>query len=204
VIQVVLVKRKGLGIYPDPAYSRSLLCCGNEPGVHVGAVVELSDDDLRVSVPPAGEGAGDLEGQGGHVGPEGDLVGRGPEEIRRRHASICQYLLGLRARREDAVEVRTAALHVARDSLDSLPRYLRAAWPVEVDDAATVIHPAERRELISDGLYVERALHKSSHLESFCPAQFTSGWRTGLRRMLPFSLQWKRDKGGRFVKACDQ
>jgi hypothetical protein len=50
------------------------------------------------------------------------------------------------------------------------------------------MRPAERRELISDGLYVERTLHKSSHLESFCPAQFTSGEGMGLKRMLPYSL----------------
>jgi hypothetical protein len=131
-------------------------------------VVELCDDDLRVTVPPAGKGAGDLEGQGGHVGPEGDLVGRGTEEIRRRLASIGQDLLGLSARREDAVQVRPAALHVVCDSLDSLSRHLRTARPVEVDDTTTVMRPAERRELLADGLYVERTLHKSSHLVSSC------------------------------------
>jgi 2-iminobutanoate/2-iminopropanoate deaminase len=92
------------------------------------------------------------------------------------------------------MEVRPATLHVSRDSFDSLPRYLRAAWPVEVDDTPAVMRPAERRELISDRLYVERTLHKSSHLESSCPEQFTSGGRTGLRRMLPYLLQWKRGK----------
>src|SRR5215210_3478194 len=188
-LQVVLVKRKGLGIHPDPAHYRPLFCGSEEPGVHVGAVVELRDDDLRIFVPPAGESAGDCEGQGGHVRPESDLVGRGPQEIRRSPASIGQDLLGLRARREDAVQIRPAALHVACDGVDSLPRYLRAARPVEVDDTAAVVRPAERRELIANGLYVERTLHKSSHLESSCPAQFTSGGRTGLRRMLPYSLQ---------------
>src|SRR5215212_5935100 len=177
LLQVVLVEGEGLGIYPDPAHSRPLLCGGDQPGVHVGAVVELCDDDLRVSIPPAGDRAGDLEGQGGHVGPEGDLVGRGPEEIRRRHASIGQDLLGLRARWEDAVQVRPAALHVTRDGVDSLPRYLRAAWPVEVDCPTALMRPAEGRELISDGLYVERTLHRSSHLQTLAPGEFTSGGR---------------------------
>src|SRR5687768_14606536 len=41
LLQVVLVEGEGFGIYPDPAHSRPLLCGGDEPGVHVGAVVEL-------------------------------------------------------------------------------------------------------------------------------------------------------------------
>src|SRR5215210_96534 len=187
LLQIVPIEGEGFGIYPDPAHSRPLLCGGDEPGVHVGAVVELCDDDLGVSVPPAGESAGDREGQGGHVGPEGDLVGRGPQEIRSRHACFGQDLLCLCARREDAVKVRPAALHVARDGVDSLPRHLRASWPVEVDDTAAVIRPAERRELLADGLYVESTLHKSSHLGTSCPAQFTSGEGTSRRRMLPYA-----------------
>src|SRR5215212_242344 len=175
LLEVVLVEGEGLGIYSDPAHSRPLLCGGDQPGIHVGAVVELCDDDLRVFVPSAGEGAGDRERQGGHVSPEGDLVGRGPKEIRRRHAGVGQDLLRLRARREDAVKVRPAALHVAGDGVDSLPRYLRAAWPIEVNDTAAVMRPAERRELLADGLYVEGALHKSSHLENLLPDEFTSG-----------------------------
>ena len=64
------------------------------------------------------------------------------------------------------MQIGPAALQVARDGVDSLPRHLRAAWSVEVDDTAAVMRPAERRELLADGLHVERTLHKSSHLET--------------------------------------
>src|SRR5215204_431808 len=187
LLEVVLVEGEGLGFYSNPAHSRPLLCGGDQPGIHVGAVVELCDDDLRVFVPPAGDRAGDLEGQGGHVGPEGDLVGRGPEEIRRRHASIGQDLLCLNARWEDAVQVRPAALHVARDGVDSLPRYLRAAWSVEVNDAATIMSSADRRELLADGLYVKRTLHKSSHLETSCQASLYQAGAGGRCYLTPCS-----------------
>src|SRR5215211_3906143 len=138
LLQVVLVEGEGLGIYPDPAHSRPLLCGGDQPGVHVGAVVELCD-------------------------------------------------VGLRARWEDAVQVRPAALHVARDGVDSLPRYLRAAWSVEVNDAATIMSPADRRELLADGLYVKRTLHKSSHLETSCPASLYQAGAGGRCYLTPYS-----------------
>jgi 2-iminobutanoate/2-iminopropanoate deaminase len=64
----------------------------------------------------------------------------------------------------------------------------------QVNDTAAVMRTAKRRELIPDVLYVERMLHESSHLESSCPAQFTSGEGTGRRLMLPYSLQWNRSK----------
>src|SRR5215211_7341944 len=76
--EVFLVEGEGVRIYPDPPHSRTLLCGSDEPGVYVGAVVELRDDDLGAFVPLFREGTGEGEGQGRHVGPEGDLFGRGP------------------------------------------------------------------------------------------------------------------------------
>ena len=91
------------------------------------------------------------------------------------------------------MKVRPAARHVARDGVDSLPRCLRTAGPVEVDDAAAFMLPAERRELLADGLYVERTLHKSSHLEASCPGSlYQAGADRG--RMLPYTLEWIRGK----------
>jgi hypothetical protein len=83
LFQVVGVEGEGLGVDPDPAYLCSPLGCGYRPGVHVGAVVELGDDDLGILVPLEGEGAGDREGERGHVSPEGDLTGGGAQEVRR-------------------------------------------------------------------------------------------------------------------------
>ena len=176
--EVLVVEGEGFGIYADPAHHRPVLPGSDEPGVHVGAVVELGDDDLRALVPFSGEGAGDGEGQGGHVGPEGYLVGCGAEKVCRGLAGIGQDLLRLRARRKDAMEVSPAALHVAGDRVDGLPGHLRAAWSVEVDYTAAIVGTFQRRELLADGPYVERALHKPSHLENLLTGEFIPGAET--------------------------
>ncbi len=162
LFHVVLVQGKVLGVHPYPAHLRPLLGGGDEPRIYVGAVVELGNDDLRAFVPLAGEGAGGGEGEGGHVGPKGYLVGRSAKEVRSRPASVGQDLLGLRARREDAMEVGAATLHITRDGLDGLLRHLRTPWPVEVHYTLPVVCPAERRKLFANGFHVELTLHKSS------------------------------------------
>jgi len=81
---------------------------------------------------------------------------------------------------------------VARDGVDSLPSHLRTPWPIEVNNTAAFMRPAEGRELFADGLYIESTLHQSSHLEISCPPQFTSGEGTG--RMLPYSWEWNIGK----------
>jgi hypothetical protein len=91
------------------------------------------------------------------------VVGLGPEKFGRCLAGTGQDLLGLRARGEDAVQVRPTPLHVAGHGVDGLPCYLGAARPVEIHDTPAVVGSGQRRELLADGLDVEGALHKPSH-----------------------------------------
>ena len=74
------VSSEGLGVSADPAHRTSLFG-GEEPGVHVGAVVELGHHDPGILVPRAREHAEDGDGEGGPVGGEGDLAWFGSEEV---------------------------------------------------------------------------------------------------------------------------
>jgi hypothetical protein len=51
------------------------------PGIDVGVMVELGYDDLVAGAEPPPQRARQVERQGRHVRPEGDLRGRGVEEI---------------------------------------------------------------------------------------------------------------------------
>ncbi len=117
-LDVVRFQGERLGVDPDPAHRGSSLGGGEEPGVHVRAVVELGHHDLGIPVPSARKRARYRERERGHVRPEGHLVRPRTEEVGHSLTGVAQDLLGLDARREGAVQVGSATAHVARHRVD--------------------------------------------------------------------------------------
>ena len=75
------VELPGLGDERDHHQRHPALPRQRLPGSHVRVVVELRDHDLVARLPGAAEGPRQVEGQGRHVGAEGDLLGRAPEKV---------------------------------------------------------------------------------------------------------------------------
>ena len=64
-----------------PADGHAAIFCHGEPGGNVGVVVEAGDDDFVAGLQIAADGAGDGEGQRGHVRTEDDFVGAAVQEV---------------------------------------------------------------------------------------------------------------------------
>ena len=80
-VQVVPIELAGLRNHPDLKDGDAPLALEGAPGIDVGVMVELGDDD-RVAVPErSSQGPGQVERERGHVETEGDLGGRGVEKI---------------------------------------------------------------------------------------------------------------------------
>ena len=87
-----------------------------------------------------------VERQRGHVGPEGDLGGRGVEKVGQGLPRLRQGRVGLGAGRESPVRVRIVVNKIIGHRLDHGPGDLCPARPVEVGHAMTVMNALERGE----------------------------------------------------------
>ncbi len=148
------------GAVGDPqrrgADHQAVVAGDQQPRRHVGVVVERGDHDLV----PGGQGprerVGEQEVQGGHVGPEGDPLRGGPEQVGPGGAGPLHQRGGLPGGGEGAVEVGHGRLQVPGDRDDRRGVRLRPARPVEEDRRASVGERARQPgELRADRLDVD-------------------------------------------------
>ncbi len=127
------------------------------PGRDVRLVVEGRDHDLVARREVGRDRPTQVEGQGGHVRAELDLVaGPGTEEVGHRLVRLGdQCAAQLRGDERTAV-VRVRVAVVGDDRIDDPLRDLGSARPVEEHDGASVLLPAKGGELGAQGARVER------------------------------------------------
>ena len=114
-------------------------------------MIEAGDNDGVRGVEGAGDGAADVEGEGGHVGAEDNFLRAGSvEEIRHGSVGGVEDEVGLAAGGKDALVVGVAFEQILLDAVGGLAGDLGAAGVVE-EDRGTV----EGGELLTDEGCVE-------------------------------------------------
>jgi hypothetical protein len=109
------------------------------PRVDIRVVIELGDDDLVARLPGAGQGARQVEGERGHVGAKGNLVGRRAEEVAEGGARRGEHRVGFFAGRVRPVRVGVVVQEVVAHGVGNRRRHLRAAGAIEVGHRQTVV-----------------------------------------------------------------
>ena len=102
------------------------------PRGDVGVVVQLGYDDLVSRTPPPPQRAGQMEGQGGHVGPKRDFLGLSVQEIGQGSPSRRDHAVGLDAAGVGPVGVGVVMVEVVRHRLYHRPRGLSPPGSVEI------------------------------------------------------------------------
>lgn len=152
--QVVPIELSGGGYHADGAEAEAVLPGDGLPGGDVGVVIEFGDDDLVAGLELAGEGAGEVEGEGGHVIAEGDLFGAGAEEVGHGLSALVEERVGLVAGRVVPVGVGVVVGEVVGHGVDDGAWRLSPAGPIEVSDRESAVLSLERGELRADLCHV--------------------------------------------------
>ena len=148
--EIIPVELTGLGNHPGLANEDPPLFLERSPGVDVGVMIQLGDDDGITRAEPPADRPADPKGQRGHVRAEGDLVGRGSHEIGQHLPCLGQRQVGLRARGEGPVRVRVVMEQVIGHRLDDHPRNLGSTRAVEIRHGKPLVPPLECRERRAD------------------------------------------------------
>ena len=150
VRKAVEVERARGGIHRHRADGQAALPLQGAPGIHVGVVVELGDDDLVPFAPAPAEGARQVEGQRRHVRAEGDLARRRVQEIGQRRARRGESRVGLEARGVAPVGVGVVVEQIVGHGIDHLARDLGPTRPVEIGDREPGVLALEGGEAAAD------------------------------------------------------
>ena len=116
------------------------------PGIDIGVVVELGDDDRVAGLQPAPDGPCQVKGQRRHVEAKANLGGRGVQEVRQRASCRGQGGVSLGAGRKPPVRVGIVMKQVVGHGLDHDGRDLGSARPVEIGGRMALVNPLERGE----------------------------------------------------------
>ena len=116
------------------------------PWGDVCVVIELGDDDLVPGAPASPERPRHMERDRRHVGAEGDLVWRRPEECPEPAPRVTKQDVGLLTGRITPVRVRVVMQQVIHDRVGHDMGHLRAAGAVEVRDGQAAMLAEQRRE----------------------------------------------------------
>ena len=144
-IQVVPVELAGLRDHSDLEDGDPSFALECPPGVDVGVVVQLGDDD-RISRPqPPPDGPRQVKRQRGHVEPKANLGGGGIEKIGHGLPRIDERRVGLGTGRKTPVRVGIVVNQIIGHGLDHGGGDLCPSGSVEIGDAMTMIHLARAR-----------------------------------------------------------
>ncbi len=149
-LEILFVELARLGTHPDSSDRDPPLALQSLPGVDIGVVVELRDDDLVARSPGAAESAREVERQRRHVLAERDLGRVAIQELRDRGARVGERGVGLGRRRIAPVGVGVVLEEVVRHRADDVDGNLRAARPVEKRHRKAAVPALEGREPAAD------------------------------------------------------
>jgi hypothetical protein len=150
-LERVVVEGDVAGADRGVAHDQVVVGGQEQPGRHVGVVVELRDDDLVARAQRAGDRVREQEVERRHVGAEGDPLRLAAGEVRGGCAAAPHHLVGGSRGREGAAEVGVRAAQVGGHRVEHLARALRAARSVEEGGVAR-----ERGEALPHRLDVKR------------------------------------------------
>ena len=134
----------------DPGHLAATVLGNQQPGRDIGIVVEAGEDDLVARVEGVRQGPADVQGQGGHVVAEDDLLGAGGvQEVGHGAMGLRQDSVRLNAGGKSAFVVGVAFHQIALDAPGGLPGDLGSARVIKEDGRAV-----ERGELCADDIQV--------------------------------------------------
>lgn len=119
-------------------------------------VIQLGDYHLVAGAPGPAERPREVEGEGRHVGAEGDLLRRRVEKLRQRFPGTGQHPIGFLAGRVGPMCIGVVVQEVVVDGFNHRQRHLGAAGAIEVGHGAPALDPAQGGKLRSDAVQGHR------------------------------------------------
>ena len=149
-VQVVPIELAGLRDHPNLEDRDAPLALECPPGIDIGVMVELGDDDRIAWPQPSPEGPRQMKRQCRHVEPKADLGRRGIEKVRHGLPRIRECSVGFGAGGKPPVRVGIVMNKIIDHGLDDRRGDLRPAWSVEVGGRMTMMDALECGEVRAD------------------------------------------------------